>query len=143
MSLRNVLENLSEAGVSVWLGRDGALRIDVGAPELIKALVRENKQALVDLCQAQEFVNAAGLRLVRMPMGGRGVAHPPGADLEQVRWALGILGLAHLPLFLNDDDCRWVSYREWIRRQPALWSDEEPRKPVGPTAPVRRRRRGA
>jgi len=143
LSLRNVLENLSEAGVSVWLGRDGALRIDVGAPELIKALVRENKQALVDLCQAQEFVNAAGLRLVRMPMGGRGVAHPPGADLEQVRWALGILGLAHLPLFLNDDDCRWVSYREWIRRQPALWSDEEPRKPVGPTAPVRRRRRGA
>ena len=95
------------------------------------------------LCRAQEFVNAAGLRLVRMPMGGRGVAHPPGADLEQVRWALGILGLAHLPLFLNDDDCRWVSYREWIRRQPALWSDEEPRKPVGPTAPVRRRRRGA
>ena len=143
MSLRNVLENLSEAGVSVWLGRDGALRIDVGAPEVIKALVRENKQALVDLCRAQEFVNAAGLRLVRMPMGGRGVAHPPGADLEQVRWALGILGLAHLPLFLNDDDCRWVSYREWIRRQPALWSDEEPRKPLAPTAPVRRRRRGA
>ncbi len=30
------------------------------------------------LCRAQEFVNAAGLRLVRMPMGGRGVAHPPG-----------------------------------------------------------------
>ena len=143
MSLRNVLENLSEAGVSVWLGRDGALRIDPGAPEVIKALVRENKQALVDLCRAQELVNAAGLRLVRMPMGGRGVAHPPGADLEQVRWALGILGLAHLPLFLNDDDCRWVSYREWIRRQPALWSDEEPRKPLAPTAPVRRRRRGA
>ena len=143
MSRRQVLAQLSEAGVSVWLGRDGSLRIDSGAPELIKALVRENKQALIDLCRAQEFVNAAGLRLVRMPMGGRGVAHPPGADLEQVRWALGILGLAHLPLFLNDDDCRWVSYREWIRRQPALWSDEEPRKPVGPTAPARRRRRGA
>ena len=143
MSRRQVLAQLSEAGVSVWLGREGALRIDSGASEEVKKLVRENKQALVDLCRAQEFVNAAGLRLVRMPMGGRGVAHPPGADLEQVRWALGILGLAHLPLFLNDDDCRWVSYREWIRRQPALWSDEEPRKPVGPTAPVRRRRRGA
>ena len=78
MSLRNVLENLSEAGVSVWLGRDGALRIDSGASEEVKKLVRENKQALIDLCRAQEFVNAAGLRLVRMPMGGRGVAHPPG-----------------------------------------------------------------
>ncbi len=72
MSLRNVLENLSEAGVSVGLGREGSLRIDSGASEEVKKLVRENKQALVDLCQAQEFVNAAGLRLVRMPMGGRG-----------------------------------------------------------------------
>ena len=72
MSRRQVLAQLSEAGVSVWLGREGALRIDSGASEEVKKLVRENKQALVDLCRAQEFVNAAGLRLVRMPMGGRG-----------------------------------------------------------------------
>ncbi len=143
MSLRNVLEDLSAAGVSFWLGRDGALRIDSGAPEEIKTLVRENKQALVDLCRAQDFANSAGLRLVRLPMGGRGVAHPPGADLEQSRWALGILGLAHLPLFLNDDECRWITHREWLRRQPVLWSDEEPRKPVAPAAPIRRRRRRA
>ena len=103
MSLRNVLENLSEAGVSVWLGRDGALRIDVGAPELIKALVRENKQALVDLCRAQEFVNAAGLRLVRMPMGGRGgiyaasalKRHPPGAAVPGVPWSAARAKMAH------------------------------------------------
>ena len=103
MSLRNVLENLSEAGVSVWLGRDGALRIDSGAPELIKALVRENKQALVDLCRAQEFVNAAGLRLVRMPMGGRGgiyaasalKRHPPGAAVPGVPWSAARAKMAH------------------------------------------------
>lgn len=143
MSLRQVLSQLSDAGVTFWLGQDGALRIDSGAPEEIKALARENKQALVDLCRAQDFANAAGLRRVSMPMGGRGVAHPPGVDLEQVRWALGILGLAHLPLFLNDDACRWVSHREWVRRQRPLWSDEESRKPVAPAAPVRRRRRRA
>ena len=143
MSLRQVLGQLSEAGVSVWLGRDGALRIDPGASEEVKKLVRKNKQALIDLRRAQALVNDAGLRLVRMPMGGRGVAHPPSADQEQARWALGILGLAHLPLFLNDDACRWVSHSEWVRRQPALWSDEEPRKPAPPAAPVGRRRRRA
>lgn len=143
MSLRPVLDHLAEAGVSVWLGHDGTLRIDPGASEEIKKLVRENRQALIDVRRAQALVNEAGLRLVRMPMGGRGVAHPPGVDLEQVQWALGILGLAHLPLFLNDDACRWVSHREWVRRQRPLWSDEEPRKPVAPAAPVRRRRRRA
>jgi len=141
LSLRTVIERLSAAGVTFWLGPDGALRVDSGAPEEIKALARENKQALVDLCRAQDFANAAGVRLVRMPMGGRGVAHPPGVDLEQVRWALGILGLAHLPLFLNEDDCRWISYDEWRRRQRVLWSDEEPQRPVAPAAPVRTRRR--
>ncbi len=140
MSLRLVLAQLSDAGVTFWLGQDGALRVDSGAPEAIKALARENKQALVDLCRAQDFANAAGLRLVHMPRGGRGVAHPPGVDLEQVRWALGVLQLSHLPLFLNDDDCRWISYDQWLRRQRVLWSDEEPRKPVASATPVRRRR---
>ena len=72
MSLRQVLTQLSEAGISFWLGRDGSLRIDPGASEEVKKLVREYKQALIDLRRAQEFVNATGLRLVRMPMGGRG-----------------------------------------------------------------------
>ena len=139
MSLRTVIERLSAAGVTFWLGPDGALRVDSGAPEEIKALARENKQALVDLCRAQDFANAAGLRLVHMPRGGRGVAHPPGVDLDQVHWALSVLQLSHLPLFLNDDDCRWISYDQWLRRQP-LWRDEEPRQPAVPVAPTRRRR---
>jgi hypothetical protein len=141
LSLRTVIERLSAAGVTFWLGQDGALRVDSGAPEEMKALARENKQALVDLCRAQDFANAAGLRLVHMPRGGRGVAHPPGVDLDQVRWALGVLQLSHLPLFLNDDDCRWISYDQWLRRQRVLWSDEEPQRPVAPAAPVRTRRR--
>ncbi|MBM3786199.1 MAG: hypothetical protein FJW30_17710 [Acidobacteria bacterium] len=139
MSIRNVIEQLSDACVTFWLGQDGALRVDSAAPEEIKALARENKQALVDLCRAQDFANAAGLRLVSMPQGGRGVAHPPGVDLDQVRWALGVLHLSHLPLFLNEDDCRWISYDEWRRRQP-LWRDDERRQPAVPVAPNRRRR---
>ena len=104
MSLRQVLAQLSEAGVSVWLGREGSLRIDSGASEEVKKLVRENKQALVDLCRAQEFVNAAGLRgwsgCLWAGVGGIYAAsalkrHPPGAAVPGVPWSAARAKMAH------------------------------------------------
>lgn len=124
MDIEAVLDRLMEASVSVWLDADGKLRIDKEAPPEVKDLVREHKQELIDVRRAQALMNRAGMRIIRLPLGHRAVAYPPGADLDEIRWAMQVLRMDPMPLVINDEGLRWISYDEWRRRQP-LWTKED------------------
>jgi len=118
VGIEAVLDRLMDAGVSVWLDAEGSLRISKGAPDDLKGLVREHKQALIDLRKAQSIMNDAGIRIIRLPLGGSALAYPPGVPLDDVRWAAGVLGMAEMPLVVNEDECVWISFEEWRRYQP-------------------------
>ena len=124
MDIEAVLDRLMEAGVSVWLDADGKLRIDKEAPPELKDLVREHKQELIDVRRAQALMNSAGMRIIRLPLGHRALAYPPGANLDEIRWAAGVLKMESMPLVINDEGLRWISYDEWRRLQP-LWTKED------------------
>jgi len=124
VDIEAVLDRLMEASVSVWLDADGKLRIDKEAPPEVKDLVREHKQELIDVRRAQALMNRAGMRIIRLPLGHRAVAYPPGADLDEIRWAMQVLRMDPMPLVINDEGLRWISYDEWRRRQP-LWTKED------------------
>ena len=146
MDVEAVLDRLMEAGVSVWLDDEGKLRIDKGAPEEIKQLVREHKQQLIDVRRAQDFMNRAGIRIIRLPLGHLALAYPPRTDLDELRWAAGVLRMDSMPLVINDEDCEWISPEEWRRRQVARICEEYRRERLkkgveaADHAPVRRRR---
>jgi hypothetical protein len=146
MEIEAVLDRLMEAGVSVWLDDEGKLRIDKGAPEEIKQLVREHKQQLIDVRRAQDFMNRAGIRIIRLPLGHLALAYPPRTDLEELRWAAGVLRMDSMPPVINDEGLEWISPEEWRRRQVARISEEYRRERLkkaaeaGDHAPVRRRR---
>ena len=122
--VETVLDRLLEAGVSVWLDAGGKLRIDKDAPADLKELVREHKQALIDVRTAQDAMNGIGMRIIRLPLGQRALAYPPGANLDEIRWAAAVLKLESMPLVINDEDARWISYDAWLRRQP-LWTGQD------------------
>lgn len=119
MDVEAVLDRLMDVGVSVWLDHEGKLRIDKGAPEDIKQLVREHKQELIDVRRAQDFMNRAGIRIIRLPLGHLALAYPPRTDMDELRWAAGMLRMDSMPLVINDEDCEWISPEEWRRRQVA------------------------
>lgn len=127
MDIEAVLDQLMEAGVSVWLDADGKLRIDKEAPAELKDLVREHKQELIDVRKAQALMNSAGMRTIRLPLGHLALAYPPGANLDEIRWAARVLRMDSMPLVINDEGLRWISYEEWRRRQP-LWTKEDREK---------------
>jgi hypothetical protein len=104
-----------EAGVSVWLDADGKLRIDTEAPGPLKDLVREHKQELIDVRRAQTLMT--GIRIVRLPLGHFALAYPPGANLDEIRWAARILRMGSWPLVVNDEGLEWITIEEWRRRQ--------------------------
>ena len=126
-----------EASVSVWLDVDGKLRMDKGAPEELKALVREHKQELTDVRKAQAVMNRPGMRCIRLPLGHLAVAYPLGADLDEIRWAMKVLRMDPMPLVFNDEGVRWMTWDEWkLRRR--VWDgskqqqespQSEPQKP--------------
>ncbi len=118
MDLAPILDRLDAADASVWLDLEGKLRISKGAPSELKALVREHKQALVDLRTAQAIMNGVGIRIIRLPLGEFALAYPPGAARDETRWAAGVLGMSEMPLVINDEDCVWISFDQWRRRQP-------------------------
>jgi len=134
-----------EAGVSVWLDDEGKLRIDKGAPEEIKQLVREHKQELIDVRRAQEFMNRAGIRIIRLPLGHLALAYRPRTDLDELRWATRVLRMDSMPLVINDEGLEWISPEEWRRRQVARICEEYRRERLKKAAeavdhaPVRRR----
>lgn len=129
MDIEAVLDRLMEASVSVWLDADGKLRIDKGAPEELKNLVREHKQELTDVRKAQAVMNRPGMRCIRLPLGHLAVAYPLGANLDEIRWAMKVLRM-DLPLVINDEGLRWMTWDEWkLRRRVWDGSKEESAKP--------------
>jgi hypothetical protein len=146
MDVEAVLDRLMEAGVSVWLDDEGKLRIDKGAPEEIKQLVREHKQELIDVRRAQDFMNRAGIRIIGLPLGQLALAYPPRTDLHELRWAAGVLRMDSMPLVINDEGLEWISPEEWRRRQVARICEEHRRERLkkaaesADDAPARRRR---
>jgi hypothetical protein len=146
LDVETVLDCLMEAGVSVWLDDEGKLRIDKGAPEEIKQLVREHKQELIDVRRAQEFMNRAGVRIIRVPLGHLALAYRPRTDLDELRWAARVLRMDSMPLVINDEGLEWISPEEWRRRQVARICEEYRRERLKKAAeavdhgPVRRRR---
>ncbi len=147
MDVEAVLDRLMEAGVSVWLDHEGKLRIDKGAPEEIKLLVREHKQELIDVRRAQDFMNRAGIRIIRLPLGHLALAYPPRTDMDELRWAARTLRMDSMPLVINDEGLEWISPEEWRRRQVARiceeYRRERQRKATAETEgqPMPRRRR--
>jgi hypothetical protein len=101
----------------VWLDADGKLRIDKGAPEEIKQLVRGHKQGLTDVRKAQDFMNRAGIRIIRLPLGHLALAYPPRIDMGELRWAAQTLHMGSMPQVINDEGLEWISPEEWRRRQ--------------------------
>lgn len=146
MDIEAVLDRLMEAGVCVWLDDEGKLRIDKGAPEELKQLVREHKQQLIDVRRAQDFMNRAGIRIICLPLGHLALAYPLRTDMEELRWAAGVLRMDSMPLVINDEALEWISPEEWRRRQVARICEEYRRERSRKAAeaenhaPVRRRR---
>lgn len=128
MEVEAVLDRLMEAGVSVWLDDDGKLRIDKDAPVEIKDLVREHKQELIDVRKAQDFINRAGIRIIRLPLGGFALTYSPSTDLGELGRAVCTLRMDSLPLVINDEGLEWISPEEWRRRQVARIFEEHRRE---------------
>jgi hypothetical protein len=105
-----VLDQLMDAGVSVWLDAAGKLRIDKDAPAELKDLVRAHRQDLIDVRKAQAIMNRPGMRSIRLPLGHLAVAHPLKADVEEIRWAMRVLRMDSIPLVINDEGLKWVPY---------------------------------
>lgn len=127
MDIEAVLDRLMEASVSVWLDAEGKLRIDKGAPEDLKELVREHKQELTDVRKAQAVMNRPGMRCIRLTLGHLAVAYPLGADLDEIRWAMNVLLMGPMPLVINDEGLRWMTWDEWkLRRRVWDGSKDEP-----------------
>lgn len=147
MDVEAVLDRLMEAGVSVWLDDEGKLRIDKDAPVELKDLVRTHKQELMDVRRAQDFMNRAGIRIIRLPLGELALAYPPRTDLDELRWAARILRMDSMPLVINDEGLEWISPEEWRRRQVDRIFAEQRRERLRKAAaeaaeqPVPRRRR--
>ena len=136
MDIEAVLDRLMEASVSVWLDADGKLRIDKGAPEDLKDLVREHKQELTDVRKAQAVMNRPGMRCIRLPLGHLAVAYPLGADLHEIRWAMTVLRMDPMPLVINDEGLRWMTWDEWkLRRRVWDGSKDEPEQDVRQSEP--------
>ncbi len=146
MDIEAVLDRLMEAGVSVWLDAEGKLRIDKGAPEDLKDLVRQHKQELTNVRKAQAVMNRPGMRSIRLPLGHLAVAYPLGADLDEIRWAMKVLRMDSMPLVINDEGLEWISPEEWRRRQVARIFAEQRRERLKQAAeevdsqPLKRRR---
>jgi hypothetical protein len=136
VDIEAVLDRLMEASVSVWLDVDGKLRMDKGAPEELKALVREHKQELTDVRKAQAVMNRPGMRCIRLPLGHLAVAYPLGADLDEIRWAMKVLRMDPMPLVFNDEGLRWMTWDEWkLRRRVWDGSKEDPEQDVRQSEP--------
>lgn len=118
MEIEMVFDQLTDAGISIWLDTEGKLRIDRGAPEEIKRLVREHKQAIVDVKKAVAIMNGRGIRIIRLPLGQLALAYRLGTDLEEIRWAVRMLRMAALPLVINDEGVRPLTWDQWKLRRP-------------------------
>ncbi|MCZ2150870.1 MAG: hypothetical protein LC126_24250 [Bryobacterales bacterium] len=146
MGIEAVFDRLMDVGVSVWLDAEGKLRIDKGAPEEIKQLVRDHKQELIDVRRAQDYMNRAGIRIIRLPLGHLALAYPPHTDLDELRAVARNLRMDSMPLVINDEGLEWITPEEWRRRQVAKIFAEQRRERLqskdaaAEPSPARRRR---
>lgn len=118
MDVETVLDKLMEAGVSLWLDTGGKLLIDKDAPPELKELVRTHKEELINVRRAAAIMNRPGMRCVRLPLGRLVVARPLDADIGEIRWAMQVLRMDPMPLVINDEGLRSMTYEEWCLRQP-------------------------
>ena len=118
-----VLQQLNAAEISVWLDAGGILRIDKDAPAELKDLVREYKQEILAVKTALRLMNAAGIRLIRLPLGHLALAYRLGTDLEPIRQAMKVLRKESMPLVINDDGLRAMTWDEWQLRRP-VWTHQ-------------------
>jgi hypothetical protein len=123
MEIEAVLDRLNAADVSVWLDAEDKLRIDKGATPELKELVREHKQALIELKTAVRLMNTAGVRMIRLPLGHLALAYRLGTDLDEIRWSMKVLRKESMPLVINDEGLRSMTWAEWMLRQ-KLWTRE-------------------
>ena len=123
MEIEDVLDQLNEASVSIWLDDEGKLRIDKDAPAELKELVREHKQEILAVKTAVRLMNAAGIRIIRLPLGHLALAYPPGTDLEPIRRAMKVLRKESMPLVIDDDGLRAMTWDEWKLRRP-VWTNQ-------------------
>ena len=131
-----VVEQLNAADVSVWLDSDGKLRIDRDAPAELKDLVREHKEPLIEWRNAVHTMNAAGIRMIRLPLGHFALAYRLGTDLEPIRAAMKVLGKEAMPLVINDEGLREMSWHDWQLRQRNRFVAETPREAKRQTTAV-------
>ena len=124
MEIEAVLDQLNAADVSIWLDAEDKLRIDKSASPELKELVREHKQALIELKTAVRLMNTAGIRMIRLPLGHLALAYRLGADLDEIRWAMKVLRKESMPLVINDEGLRSATWDEWKLRQ-KLWTRED------------------
>ncbi len=118
-----VLAQLHAAEVSVWLDTEDKLRIDKDATTELKELVREHKQALIDVKTAVRLMNTAGIRVIRLPLGHLALAYRLGTDLEPIHRAMKVLGKEAMPLVINDEGLRSMTWDEWKLRRP-VWTQQ-------------------
>ena len=134
--MRDILEQLHAAGISVWLDSESRLRIDKDASTELKDLVREHKEALIEVKSAVRLMNATGIRIIRLPLGHLALAYRLDTDLEAVRHAMKVLGKEEMPLVTNDEGLRSLPWHEWQSRQPirvvAEFPPKDDRKPTLP-----------
>ena len=129
-----VVEQLNAADVSVWLDSDGKLRIDRDAPAELKDLVRERKEALIEWRNAVHTMNAAGIRMIQLPLSHLALAYRLGTDLELIRAAMKVLGKEAIPLVVNDEGLRETNWHDWQLRQRNRFVAETPREARRQTA---------
>ncbi len=96
--------------------------------------MREHKQELIDVRRAQDFMNRAGIRIIRLPLGHLALAYPPRTDMDELRWAARTLRMDSMPLVINDEGLEWISPEEWRRRQVARICEEYRRERLGKTS---------
>jgi len=117
MDVAEVFDRLGEAGVAVWLDEEANLRIDKDASAELKQLVRQHRVEVVAIINARTVMNRSRMRIVKLPLGGFALAKPPGPLPEEVVRAIKVLGMDAMPIVINDEECEWLPYREWVRRQ--------------------------
>ncbi len=126
MEIEEIVGRMNDAEVSVWLDSEGKLRIDKDASPEIKELVREHKQELIDLKTAVGLMNAADIRIIRLPLGHYALAYPLGTDLEQIRAAMKVLRHQSMPLVIDDEGLRPMTWEEWRHRRPVRREQTHP-----------------
>lgn len=124
MEIEAVLDRLNAAEVSVWLDDEDKLRVDKSASPDLKALVREHKHELIQLKIALRFMNAEGIRMIRLPLGHLALAYRLGSDIDSIRRAMKVLGKESMPLVINDEGLRSMTWAEWQLRQ-KRWTRED------------------